>query len=269
MGLKKFSADHVNAVRHPENLSDSQVSRTRWALAVVAIVLVASAIIIAIIVNQPAEKPTVTASPTAGPVITYSDPSASTSTPCLDNTNRDITTKAPKVEQWTVAGWAPIPSVKGAGPCGKAVGGVDTGFAKTETGALVAAITWGAQLQEGLPNAGTVDALKAVVVEGPDRDAIIERVKRIRSGAEAPAEDPTGKVQIVGYRIRLNGNTAQIDFQLSLNTAGGSSSGVIPVRLEWIADDWKMVPASSTDLARAVPLSDPSGFVPFAPGIQS
>ncbi|KHL01751.1 hypothetical protein [Sinomonas humi] len=266
MGLKSFSRSQYDAVAHPEKMDGGQLSRTRWALVVLGVVLVAGAVILAVLTNQPQGQKG--AGPAPVPTISYS-PSADDTTGagrCLDNTPKDITTTAPPVQQWVVKGWAAVPVVKGAGPCGKPVGGVDTGFAKTATGALVASLTWGSELQEGRPNAGTADAIRAVVVPGADRDSILARVSRIRSGAEAPAQDPAGVVRIVGYKVNLDGDTARVDFQLKIQTSGGVQDGLIPTRLQWLDGDWKMVPTSGNDLARAVPLNGATGFVPFIAG---
>ncbi len=265
MGLKTFTRSQYDAVAHPEKMDSGQLSRTRWGLAIFIIVLIAGAVILGVINNQTQGQPGVGAGPTPAPTYSY-NPGAGDGGTCLDNTAKDISTTAPTVEQWVVKGWAPVPVIKGAGPCGKPVGGVDTGFAKTPAGALAASIAWGSELQEGRPNAGTADAIKAVVVPGSDRDSILARVNRIRSGAEAPAQDPTGIVRIQGYKLNIDGDTARIDFQLSIQSSDGVKDGMIPVRLQWMDGDWKMVPSSGNDLARAVPLNGATGFIPFSPG---
>jgi hypothetical protein len=264
MGFKSFTRSQYDAVTHPEKMNPGQLSRTRWALAIFIIVLLAGAVILGVLNNQNQGQPG--AGPAPVPTISYTPGPGDSAGGCLDNTSKDISTTAPTVEQWVVKGWAPVPVIKGAGPCGKPVGGVDTGFAKTPAGALAASITWGSEVQEGRPNSGTADAIKAVVVPGSDRDSILARVNRIRSGAETPAQDPTSIVRIQGYKVNIDGDTARVDFQLSIQASGGVKDALIPTRLQWMNGDWKMVPTSGNDIARAVPLNGATGFVPFSPG---
>lgn len=267
MGFKSFTRSQYDAVAHPEKMNAGQLSRTRWALAIFIIVLLASAVILGVINNQaqgqqgavPAPVPTFSYTP--GPA----DTAASGS--CLDNTAKDISTTAPTVEQWVVKGKGPVPVIKGAGPCGKPVSGVDTGFAKTQTGALAASITWGWEVQIGAPKAGGADALKAVVAPGSDRDGLEARINRILSGAEAPEPDNSSLVRMTGYKAVLQGDIARVDLAMRVRTGDGSSRDLVSsVRLQWMEGDWKIVPASSQDIGSPVPLVSSTGFVPFSAG---
>ena len=260
MGFKSSTRSHYDAVVHPEKMDAGQLSRTRWALVIGAIVLVAGAVLLGVLNNQNQQPG---AGPAPVPTYVYT-PGTDDPGTCLDNNPKDITTSAPAVEQWVVKGWAPVPTIKGAGPCGKPVGGVDTGFAKTQTGALLASLTWGSEVQEGRPNAGTADAIKAVVLAGVDRDSILARVNRIRSGAEAPAQDPSGVVRIVGYKVDLDGDVARVDFQVRIQASSGVQDALIPTRLQWANGDWKIVPSSGNDLAKVTSLNGATGFVPFS-----
>jgi len=263
MGLKSFTRSQYDAVAHPEKMDSGQLSRTRWALAIFIIVLLAGAVILGVINNQ--SQGQAAPNPAAVPTFVYT-PGAGDPGNCLDNTAKDISTTAPTVDQWVIKGYGPVPVVKGAGPCGKPVGGVDTGFAKTQAGALVATMNYGWEIAEGMPGSGTLDAVNTVVVPGSARDSIEARIKRIRAGAEAPDPDNTSLLKLAGYRVSVQGDTARVDLAFNVHSASGNQLAGSTMQLQWLDGDWKIVPATTEALSALVPLSSISGYVPWTAG---
>lgn len=264
MGFKNFSRGQYDAVAHPEKMDSGQISRTRWALAIFIIVLLAGAITLGVLNNQkPGQQD---AGPAPVPTIEYTAGPGEPSVECLDNTDKDISATAPKVEQWVIKGNGPVPTVKGAGPCGKPVSGLDTGFAKTQTGALVATMTYGWGITVGIPGPGTLNAVQTVVVPGSARDSIEARIKRINSGAEAPEPDNTSLLKLAGYRVSAQGDTARVDLAFNVRTNSGSQLMASTTQLQWIDNDWKIVPATTEDVTSLASLSTLSGYVPWTSG---
>ena len=260
MGFKSSTRSHYDAVVHPEKMDAGQLSRTRWTLVIGAIVLVAGAILLGVLNNQnqqpgagPAPVPTYVYTPGAG------DPGT-----CLDNTAKDITTTAPAVERWEAKASGQIPVIKGAGPCGKPIGGVDTGFANTQTGALTAAYSWTWQLFTAPVNASTPDAIRAVTVAGPDSDGLVSKAQRVLSGAQAPDKDLRSISRIAGYKIQMQGDTALVDLAAVVQVGTDEIKGTTRITLRWVNNDWKVVPVSADDFARGTKVTELSGFTPFS-----
>lgn len=260
MGFKSFSRNQYDAVAHPEKMSNPQLSRTRWTLAIAIIVLLAAALILGILTNQNQEH---NAAPATAPTISYT-PAPDNTADCLDTTTKDISTTAPTVEQWVAQSSGQIPTIKGAGPCGKPVGGVDTGFAKTQTGALSAAVHWMWELFTAPVNSATPDAIRTVVVEGPDRSGLEAQAKRVLSGAQAPDPDYRSITRLAGYRIQMQGDTALVDLGAVSQVGTQKINGTTRITLRWEANDWKVVPAGSDAFAHGTKIADLSQFVPFS-----
>lgn len=262
MGFKNFSRGQYDAVAHPEKMDSGQISRTRWALAIFIIVLLTGAITLGVINNQkPGQQD---AGPAPVPTIEYTAGAGEPSGDCLDNTDIDISTTAPKVEQWLAKASGQVPVIKGAGPCGKAVGEVDTGFAKTQTGALSAATHWAWQLFTAPATTSTPESIRAVTVAGSDRDALEAQAKRVLSGAEAPETDYRSITHLAGYRIQIQGETALVDIAAVSQVGAEKINITTRVTLRWEEDDWKVVPAGADTFARGTKLADLTGFVPFS-----
>ncbi|MDQ4504453.1 hypothetical protein [Sinomonas sp. ASV322] len=264
MGLKSFSRSQYDAVAHPEKMDGGQLSRTRWALVVLGVVLVAGAVILAVLTNQPQGQKG--AGPAPVPTISYSPSTDDTAGAggCLDNTPKDITTTAPTVQQWVAQASGQVPVIKGAGPCGKPVSGVDTGFAKTQTGALSAAAHWFWELASGSVNSGTPEAIRAVTVAGSDRDALEVQAKRILSGAQSPGTDYRSITHLAGYRIQLQGDVALIDLGFVSQVGTDKINGTTRFTLRWESSDWKIVPVGPDDFAHGTKVSDLSQYVLFS-----
>lgn len=155
--------------------------------------------------------------------------------------------------QWTLVGTTAAPAVDGAGPGVIDADGFRSCYARTPTGALVAAANYAA-LGSYPPVRERFD--RDATVPGPGRDALLAK--------PAPTRAPsTVRVQIVGFRVlRYTGDQADID--LAVRSSSGAVAGVaLPLR--WAQGDWKIpVADDGSDLATYTQLSDVSGYIPWA-----
>lgn len=266
MGLKSFTRSQYDTVAHPEKMNPGQLSRTRWALAIFIIVLLSGAVILGVLNNQ--NQGQQAPNPAAVPTIVYT-PGAADPGNCLDNTPKDITTTAPAVDRWEAKASGQIPVIKGAGPCAKPVGSVDTGFAKTQTGALAAAVHWMWELFTAPVNSSTPDVIRAVVVAGPDRDGLEAQAKRVLSGAQAPDPDYRSITHLAGYRIQLQADTALVDMGFVSQVGTEKINGTTRITLRWEGNDWKVVPAGSDSFARGTKVTSFDGYVPFSAEVSN
>lgn len=161
-------------------------------------------------------------------------------------------TVAPKTT-WTLLGSAAVPAVDQAGPGEVEDDGFRSCFARTPTGALVAA--------GNLAGMGSVSALESQMVDksvvpGPGRDAALAQP----SGGDG---DTTG-VQIAGFRVlRYDGEQADIDIALRVASSGALASFVY--NLQWDDGDWKLRVADTGDmLSQVAPIPSLAGYTPWA-----
>lgn len=266
MGFKSFSRGQYDAVAHPEKMDSGQISRTRWALAIFVIVLLAGAITLGVINSRsPGQQE---AAPAPVPTIKYTPGAGEPAGECLDNTDKNISTTAPKVEQWVAKASGQIPVIEGAGPCGKTVGGVSTGFAKTQSGALSAVSNWFWELA-GPTTPETPDAIRAVTVAGPDRDALEAEANRLLSGAQAQDTDYRNIARIAGYRVQLQGDTATVDMGFIAQVGAEKINGTTRFTLHWEENDWKILPAGPDDFAHGAKVNDFNQYVPFSSEVSN
>ncbi len=155
---------------------------------------------------------------------------------------------------WALVGTTAAPSIEGQGP-GKIDGdGFRSCYARTPTGALLAASNLLAMGSEA-PLLGP-KMNERLTVPGPGRDAAMAR---------PPSQvDSSGvRIQIAGFRInRYDGNTADVDIAIR------TSTGVIAAQvftLKWVEGDWKVVLADSGDLPSPMSqLPSLSGYVAWS-----
>jgi hypothetical protein len=154
---------------------------------------------------------------------------------------------------WALVGTTAAPSIEGQGP-GKIDGdGFRSCYARTPTGALVAAANYAA--------IGSYAPLRArfydeSTVPGPGRDALL---KKPITGAG----DGGTRVQIAGFRVlRYDGNQADVD--IAFRTSNGAV-GASVLNLQWSGGDWKIrVADDGTELSPVVQLPSLSGYTLWA-----
>ena len=167
----------------------------------------------------------------------------------LNDAPAPVIDTAPVVEDWAMSSYSVIP-LSDAGGCQKQPSGLRVGFSHTETGALMAAATYSVALDPSLSEAAAQD-LEVAVVEGPDRQMLAERAKRIREGLE-PSTGGSALLgsTLVGY-TQNHYSDEEASYQLVYSIE--DSSGMIQkvsgqVDLIWDGGDWKLDPASGTQL---------------------
>lgn len=155
---------------------------------------------------------------------------------------------------WALVGTTAAPSIKGQGPGKTEDDGFRSCYARTATGALLAAsnlIAMGSQA----PLLGK-KINERLTVPGPGRDAAL---------AQPPASpDSSGvRIQIAGFRIlRYDGNTAEVDVAIRTSTG---AVGAQAFTLKWVEGDWKVLLAPNGDLpSRLSQLPSLSGYIAWS-----
>lgn len=164
------------------------------------------------------------------------------------------TVEAAPVTEWTLVGTTAAPAVDGAGPGVVDADGFRSCYARTPTGALVAAANYGA-LGSYAPVRDRFN--RQAFAPGPGRDAMLAAAKK------SPTRSSGARVQYAGFRVlRYTGEQADIDLALRTNT--GVLMGMV-VYLQWDGGDWKIRLADDgADLTSFTQLTDLSGYLPWS-----
>lgn len=231
---------------------------------VVSAVVVASIVVLGLVLSVTsllgggkAEPP----SPSSAPVVeSGSDASAAPEAPAgeasvcgLEAVEMVGTVGAPPAAMWTLVGTTAAPSVEGQGPGKIDDDGYRSCYARTPTGALLAAANYAA--------IGGKDSLRKkfyeqATVPGPGRDALLK--KPLKDTGESGI-----RVQIAGFRVlRYDGNQADVDLAFK------ASNGVVAanvIHLQWSSGDWKLLLAEDgSELSPFNQLPNLSGYLLWA-----
>lgn len=159
-----------------------------------------------------------------------------------------ITTGPPAI--WSLVGTTAAPAIKGQGPGQIDEDGYRSCYARTPTGALLAAANYSA-----LGSYGPVRKkfYEQATVPGPGRDALL---KKPITGAG----DGGARIQIAGFRVlRYNGHQADVD--LAFRSSNGAIGATV-MNLQWSGGDWKIrVADDGTELSPFVQLPSVTGYV--------
>lgn len=154
---------------------------------------------------------------------------------------------------WALVGTTAAPAIKGQGPGKVEEDGYRSCYARTPTGALLAAANYSA--------IGSYAPLRKkfydqATVPGPGRDALL---KKPITGAG----DSGTRVQIAGFRVlRYDGKQADVD--IAFRTSNGAVGAVV-LNLQWSGGDWKLrVADDGGDLSPAVQLPSLSGYTAWS-----
>jgi hypothetical protein len=150
---------------------------------------------------------------------------------------------------WALVGTTAAPSIKGQGPGKIEDDGFRSCFARTPTGALLAAANYTAL---GSYAPVRKKFYEQAIVPGPGRDALLRK--------PIPGAGQGGtRVQIAGFRVlRYDGKVADID--IAFRTSNGAVGGMV-LNLQWSGGDWKMrVADDGTELSPAAQLPNLSGY---------
>lgn len=207
--------------------------------------------------DEPAAEPTTSASQTAPSPASASAsataaPVADAAWDCQSDLNNDdvsVADTAPTVEEWVAGGYNVIPFSEFGG-CQKQPSGLRVGHAHTETGSLMAAATYSVALDPSVSDEAAQD-LEVAIAEGSNRVLLGERAQRIRDGLEQ-SEDTSAitRLTLLGYiQNSYTDEAASYRLIYSAPDASGLEQTLIAqVDLVWEDGDWKLDPASGTEL---------------------
>ena len=201
--------------------------------------------------DDPQPTPPAAAAPT--PQTTAPSPTSEASVCGLTAVEMTGTVNAAPVTTWTLVGTTAAPAVEDHGPGTIDADGFRSCYARTPTGALVAAANYAA--------IGSYAPLRQrfyeeATVPGPGRDVLLSKPT---TGASAGGV----RVQIAGFRVlRYDGDQADVDLAF-LTSKGAIGAGV--VNLQWSGGDWKIrVAEDGSELSPAVQLPSLAGYIPWA-----
>jgi len=257
---------NVTRVARPEQQSAEQAKRAPWVLlAFLALIVIVAVGVWALRVfwfepsqtAEPAPHPSSSSAPAE-----TTEPTDPDGTCTLDNTDRNISATPPEATQWIVERWAVLPVVDGAGPCIER-DGYRVGFARTQTGALLATYHYVVHGNIDAPGEGTYGLLDYALLDGPLKDETLQHVEAVENGTQVRTPDSDlAKIQLLGYRIvAFDGDSAVVELRAGVpNQAAGSLS----VKLVWNDGDWRIDPASGSDWVASERNVAAQGFVPWS-----
>jgi hypothetical protein len=167
---------------------------------------------------------------------------------------------APRDVRWESTNGLVLPYSRSAGPR-RIDGSVASGFARTPTGALIAAVQLSARASSAfVPD--HEDTMRLSVVPGPDRDALLAK---LRAQPQVPP-DPGEFGRIVGFVF--NSYTASVaTVTLAVRIAGSPDTPMYQAAtftVVWQRGDWRLVPPPRGDYNVLVnPAPSLVGFVPW------
>lgn len=138
---------------------------------------------------------------------------------------------APRVE-WQLFAGVPLPYSRTAGPL-KVDGPVYSGYERSQTGALIAAVQLGTRYLL-TPGDGWREVLARQVLPGVGRDVFA------RNRASVDADDPPGTYgQTAGFRfVAFTPDVAAIQLVSRFPTTGNLQ--VVTVTVKWVDGDWRL-----------------------------
>lgn len=175
---------------------------------------------------------------------------------CQQDLNHDavsVQRRAPEVQEWVAAGYNVIPFSPQFGGCHKLDSGLRVGYAHSEAGALIAAATYAMALDPSMSEEAA-DNIEVAIADGPNRDRLAEKAQRIRDGVEEGDDGTTSASStLIGYSQNHYSNEAA-SYQLiySLPSENGLTvKASVQADVVWEDGDWKLDPASGTELMTA------------------
>lgn len=227
-----------NDVNSAQLEADEDGGRSKTFMAAVgivgAIVALGVALSIANLVDDDPVAPQASSSPSSStPPETASTESASM---CgLTDVQETGTVNLAPAAEWALVGTTAAPAIKGQGPGKVETDGFRSCYARTPTGALLAASNLTAM--GSTPDLGK-RATKDLTVPGPGRDVAL--------AAPSGSSSSSVRIQIAAFRLlRYDGKTADVDMALRTSTG---AIGAQVFNLRWHDGDWKVVLADSGDL---------------------
>ncbi|WP_104168904.1 hypothetical protein [Arthrobacter sp. SX1312] len=211
--------------------------------------------------DKPAAEPTTAATQTAPSSAPASASASATAAPVedadaawgcqadLNNDDASVADSAPAIEEWVAGGYNVIPFSEFGG-CQKQPSGLRVGYAHNEPGALMAAATYSVALDPSVSEEAA-ENVEVAIAEGPNRDRLAEKAKRIRDGLEQGTDgSASSSATLIGYmRDFYSEDAASYRLIYELPSASGGTSKVsVQADVVWEDGDWKLDPASGTEL---------------------
>ncbi|GAA0899109.1 hypothetical protein GCM10009557_74860 [Virgisporangium ochraceum] len=169
-----------------------------------------------------------------------------------------VPTSAPADVTWQLSGVNPVPVSASAGPRNITPTSA-TGFARTPTGALVAAAQIIGHTATDPKVAETTIAQQWVA--GPDRDKALAMAREEGRATPKPGKART-PMQITGFRyVVYDPDTAVVSVVYQVS----GSLAAMTVTMRWIDDDWRMVPPAGGNWSTVMSVTDGSGMVEWGP----
>lgn len=203
--------------------------------------------------SDPEPPPSVAATSASDSVSASAAPDSDERSVCgLDRVEMSGTVTSGPEATWSLIGSTAAPSIKGEGPGKVDSDGYPSCFARTPTGAVVAAANY---LALGSYPPLRKKFFSEAAVPGPGRDALL---KTPPDGAGSSGVT----IQTAGFRvIRYDGSKADIDIAVRASN-GVFASGVF--NLQWVEGDWKLgVADDGSQLSPVTQIPSLSGYVPW------
>ncbi|WP_062737191.1 hypothetical protein [Kocuria turfanensis] len=168
----------------------------------------------------------------------------------LSTDTSSVAVEAPEVLDWVAAGYNVVPSSDEFGGCERRDSGLRVGYAHSEAGALMAAATYAMALDPSVSEEAAKN-IEVGIAEGPNRDRIEEKAQRIRDGVEEGDDgSASASTTLIGYsQDHYTDEAASYQLIYSLPSDNGLMTKVaVQADVVWEDGDWKLDPASGTDL---------------------
>ena len=168
----------------------------------------------------------------------------------LSTDTSSVADEAPEVQDWVAAGYSVVPSSPEFGGCERRDSGLRVGYAHSEAGALMAAATYAMALDPSMSEEAA-ENVEVGIAEGPNRDRIEEKAQRIRDGVEEGDDgSASASSTLIGYsQDHYTDESASYQLIYSLPSDNGLTiKAAMQVDVVWEDGDWKLDPASGTEL---------------------
>lgn len=212
------------------------------AVLIIAVLIVGGAAILWPRGDASPEEPTTP--PTATQTAETTAPADPAASICgLEPGDQSVPTEPPAEAEWTLHGTFAAPSVEGVGPGQVDPDGLNRCFARSPTGALLAAINYWAMIAADPTVVG--DARLLV-----DNAAAEQLRAQVESGqvSEFPG------LQLAAYSIRGEPSDSLVVVDLVFAQVGSDSLLLVPMPMVWEAGDWQLeLPATGDTGLRTIP----------------
>ncbi|WP_282859545.1 hypothetical protein [Pseudoclavibacter helvolus] len=247
---------NVRRVTHAEDQTEAQRARAPWIVVAFLLALVLVALGVwgyRVFVFEPSQaEPAPSSSAPADETQPSGEglpPVESAEAACtLENNDQDVSSVPPVATRWVVEGFKIVPEVPGAGPCIEHEG-FRTGFAQTQTGAIVATYYYGSTLVPSNPGAATKAQAEYALADGPMKASILQHITDVENGVEVRSStDELVGQEFAGYRlVSYTPESAVVELLIRRTQDGAIVGGI--AKLVWIDGDWRIDPAAPTEWA--------------------